>query len=77
MRTAVVRTPIQDSGESSYTTNTIDQLYGERYADDLSEATGNQWYFNGNMMPEKQAELRPMNWGTQLRIIDTNGCEVI
>lgn len=42
-----------------------------------SEATGNQWYFNGNMMPgETNQTLRPMNLGNySVRIIDTNGCE--
>ena len=29
-----------------------------------SEATGNQWYFNGNMMPGETGQtLRPMNLG--------------
>ena len=42
-----------------------------------SEATGNQWYFNGNMMPGETGQtLRPMNLGNySVRIIDTNGCE--
>lgn len=42
-----------------------------------SEATGNQWYFNGNMMPgETNQTLRPMNLGNySVRIIDSNGCE--
>lgn len=42
-----------------------------------SETTGNQWYFNGNMMPgETNQTLRPMNLGNySVRIIDTNGCE--
>ena len=42
-----------------------------------SEATGNQWYFNGNMMPGETGQtLRPMNLGNySVRIIDSNGCE--
>lgn len=42
-----------------------------------SEATGNQWYFNGNMMPGETGQtLRPMNLGNySVMIIDTNGCE--
>ena len=42
-----------------------------------SEATGNQWYFNGNMMPGETGQTpRPMNLGNySVRIIDTNGCE--
>jgi hypothetical protein len=42
-----------------------------------SEATGNQWYFNGNMMPgETNQTLRPLNLGNySVRIIDSNGCE--
>ena len=42
-----------------------------------SEATGNQWYFNGNMMPgETNQSLRPLNLGNySVRIVDTNGCE--
>ena len=42
-----------------------------------SEATGNQWYFNGSMMPGETGQtLRPMNLGNySVRIVDTNGCE--
>ena len=42
-----------------------------------SEATGNQWYFNGNMMPGETGQtLRPMNLGNySVRIVDSNGCE--
>jgi hypothetical protein len=42
-----------------------------------SEPTGNQWYFNGNMMPGETGQtLRPLNLGNySVRLIDTNGCE--
>jgi hypothetical protein len=42
-----------------------------------SEVNGNQWYFNGNMMPgETNQTLRPLNLGNySVRIIDSNGCE--
>jgi len=42
-----------------------------------SEITGNQWYFNGNIMTgETSQTLRPVNLGNySVRIIDTNGCE--
>lgn len=42
-----------------------------------SMTEGNQWYFNGNLMPgETNDTLRPMNLGNySVRIIDTNGCE--
>ncbi|REJ63930.1 MAG: hypothetical protein DWQ21_01505 [Bacteroidetes bacterium] len=42
-----------------------------------SEANGNQWYFNGNLMPgETNQTLRPLNLGNySVRIIDSNGCE--
>ena len=42
-----------------------------------SESTGNQWYFNGNMMPGENGQtLRPVNLGNySVRVIDTNGCE--
>lgn len=42
-----------------------------------SEATGNQWYFNGVMMPGETGQtLRPLNLGNySVRIIDSNGCE--
>ncbi|MDB2403935.1 S8 family serine peptidase [Schleiferiaceae bacterium] len=42
-----------------------------------SEVTGNQWYFNGNMMPGETGQtLRPLNLGNySVRLVDTNGCE--
>ena len=42
-----------------------------------SEVTGNQWYFNGNMMPGETGQtLRPLNLGNySVRVVDTNGCE--
>ncbi|MCH1455116.1 MAG: S8 family serine peptidase [Schleiferiaceae bacterium] len=42
-----------------------------------SEITGNQWYFNGNMMPGETGQtLRPLNLGNySVRLIDTNDCE--
>ena len=42
-----------------------------------SEVNGNQWYFNGNMMPgETNQTLRPLNLGNySVRIVDSNGCE--
>ena len=42
-----------------------------------SELTGNQWYFNGNMMPGETGQtLRPLNLGNySVRLIDTNDCE--
>ncbi|MDA9792165.1 S8 family serine peptidase [Schleiferiaceae bacterium] len=42
-----------------------------------SEVTGNQWYFNGNMMPDDTGQtLRPLNLGNYtVRVADTNGCE--
>ena len=42
-----------------------------------SEPIGNQWYFNGNMIPGETGQtLRPINLGNySVRIIDTNDCE--
>ncbi|MDA8577137.1 T9SS type A sorting domain-containing protein, partial [Schleiferiaceae bacterium] len=42
-----------------------------------SEVTGNQWYFNGNMMPGETGQtLRPLNLGNySVRVVDNNGCE--
>lgn len=42
-----------------------------------SELTGNQWYFNGNMMPGETGQtLRPLNLGNySVRVVDSNSCE--
>jgi hypothetical protein len=42
-----------------------------------SELTGNQWYFNGNMMlGETGQTLRPLNLGNySVRVVDSNSCE--
>ena len=42
-----------------------------------SESIGNQWYFNGNVMPGETGQtLRPLNLGNySVQIIDTNDCE--
>ena len=42
-----------------------------------SEVTGNQWYFNGNMMQGETGQtLRPLNLGNySVRVVDSNSCE--